>query len=60
MAELLNNDPFVGVYIRQAPHATSWYMSSLTHDNGINDKIIKYYEDAINMLNKSSNALPKL
>ena len=25
-------------------------MSSFTHDNGINDQIIKYYEDAINAM----------
>jgi multiple sugar transport system substrate-binding protein len=30
-------------------------MSSFTHDNGINDQIIKYYEDAINTVLSSSD-----
>lgn len=40
--------PYVGAYIQDAPYAKSWYLNGYTHDNGINDRIIKYYEDAIN------------
>lgn len=47
MASELSNDPYVGAYILDAPTAYSWYMSSSTHDNGVNDQIIKYYEDAV-------------
>lgn len=48
MAEQLFQDPYVGAYIQQAPMAQSWYLSSRTYDNGINDRIIKYYEDLLN------------
>jgi len=50
MASLLQNQPYVGPFIEQAPFAKSWYLSSNTFDNGVNDKIIKYYEDAVNLL----------
>lgn len=48
MADQLIGDPHVGAYIRQAPIAESWPMASRTFDNGLNDRIIKYYEDMIN------------
>lgn len=48
MASMLADDPWVGSFISQAPYARSWYLSSYTADNGINDGIIKYYEDAVN------------
>lgn len=51
LADQLVGDPLVGAYIQQAPQAQSWYMASRTFDNGINDRIIKYYEDAINSIN---------
>lgn len=51
MAPMLANDKYAGAYIRQAPDAKSWYMSSRTFDNGVNDEIIKYYQDAVNGLN---------
>jgi len=54
MADLLKNEPYVGVFVEQAPKAKSWYLSSRTFDNGINDKIIKYYEDAVNAVNKGA------
>jgi len=50
MADELRDDPIAGAYVEQAQYARSWYMSSHTHDNGINDRIIKYYEDAINIM----------
>jgi len=55
MAGLLKNEPYVGVFIEQAPKAKSWYLCSRTFDNGINDKIIKYYEDAVNAVNKGQS-----
>jgi multiple sugar transport system substrate-binding protein len=47
MADKLANNEYVYAYLQDAPYAQSWYMSSSTHDNGINDQIIKYYEDAV-------------
>jgi multiple sugar transport system substrate-binding protein len=54
MAVDLSEDPYVGAFIKQAPVAQSWYLSSRTFDNGINDQIIKYYQDAINKINQGS------
>lgn len=48
MASELQSSELVGAYLADAPIAKSWYMSSFTHDNGLNDQMIKYYEDAIN------------
>ncbi len=42
------SDELVAAYLLDAPRAQSWYMCSLTHDNGLNDQIIKYYQDAVN------------
>lgn len=47
-AALLSSDPFVGPVIAQAQTAKSWYLASNTQDNGINDRIIKYFKDAVN------------
>ena len=55
MKDLLKDDPYVGAYILQAPAARSWYLSSATHDNGINDRIIKYMEDAVNAVNEKAD-----
>jgi multiple sugar transport system substrate-binding protein len=55
MADLLKKEPYVGVFIEQAPKAKSWYLCSRTSDNGINDKIIKYYEDAVNAVNEGAS-----
>ncbi|HKY73942.1 MAG TPA: extracellular solute-binding protein, partial [Patescibacteria group bacterium] len=51
MASLLSTDPYAAAYLSDAPKATSWWMASRTFDNGFNDKIVKYYEDAINAVN---------
>lgn len=50
MAQLLENDPLVGAYIKQAPTARSWYLTSRTFDGptGINSSISAYFEDAVN------------
>jgi multiple sugar transport system substrate-binding protein len=44
----LLNDPLVGAYIKQASDARSFPLASRTFDNGLNDRLIKYMEDAIN------------
>ena len=55
MASELQSSELVGAYLADAPIAKSWYMSSFTHDNGLNDQIIKYYEDAINAVLSSTS-----
>lgn len=50
LADQLVGDPFVGSVIDQASVSKTWYMNSRTFDDGINDKIIKYYEDALNLI----------
>ena len=42
------NDPAVGAFVAQGPYYKSWYMNSSTGDQGLNDEMIKYYEDAVN------------
>jgi ABC-type glycerol-3-phosphate transport system substrate-binding protein len=42
------NDPLVGAFVNQAPYYKGWYLSSGTLDQGLNDNIIKYFEDGIN------------
>jgi multiple sugar transport system substrate-binding protein len=56
MADSLINEEYVGAYIAAAPTAKSWYLASRTFDNGINDRIIKYLEDAINSKNQGASA----
>lgn len=41
-------DPIVGAFVSQGPNYKFWYLSSNTFDNGINDEMIKYFEDGIN------------
>lgn len=44
----IQDDPFVGAFIKQATTARSFPLASRTFDNGLNDKLIKYLEDAVN------------
>ena len=44
----VSTDPFVGAFVKQAVNGRSFPLASLTHDNGINDRMIKYMENAIN------------
>jgi len=48
LASTLQNDPLLNPFLEQASYAKSWYLCSRTLDNGINDTIRKYFEDAIN------------
>lgn len=52
MANDLADDEYLAAYLEDALIAEGWYLSSSTHDNGINDLLIKYYEDAINAMVK--------
>ncbi len=44
------SSPYLAAVYQNADQAQDWYMNSYTHDNGINDQIIKYYQDAINAI----------
>lgn len=44
----LAQDPIVGAFVTQGPNYKFWYLASNTYDNGINDEMIKYFEDGIN------------
>ncbi|MFH1535616.1 MAG: extracellular solute-binding protein [Patescibacteria group bacterium] len=46
----LATDPMAGAYVTQGPAYKFWYLSSDTFDNGINDEMIKYWEDGINTI----------
>lgn len=48
MAEELAEVSLVNTYLSDAPYARGGYLSSSTHDNGINDNLIQYYVDAVN------------
>lgn len=48
LAATIESDPVAGAFVKQGEIAESWYLCSRTFDNGINDRIIKYYEDSIN------------
>lgn len=48
LAAELAADPIVGAFVTQGPNYKSWYLSSNTFDNGLNDEMIKYWEDGIN------------
>lgn len=48
LAKEIIGDPLGGAYVTQGPYYKSWYLSSNTLDQGINDQIIKYFEDGIN------------
>ncbi len=53
----LASDPYVGAFVSDAPFAQDWYLNSATHDNGINDNIIKYFEDAVSQSLTNSSSL---
>jgi multiple sugar transport system substrate-binding protein len=48
LGSTIADDPYAGAYIKQAATAKSFPLASRTFDNGINDKLIKYFEDAVN------------
>jgi multiple sugar transport system substrate-binding protein len=55
LANELAGDPVTSAFMQDAPYAKGWQMSSFTHDDGANDQIIKYYEDAVTALNEGEN-----
>ncbi len=55
LASSLKGDPYLDSIVSEGPYAKSGYLSSRTFDNGLNDRIIKYYEDAVNSVNQGAN-----
>lgn len=60
LGDTLLADPIVGAYISQAKSARSFPFASKTFDNGINDKLITYLENAINALGLGSSPAREL
>lgn len=56
MANDYLNNPLLLPYVQDALDAQSWFMASATQDEGLNDGIIQYYADAINLMNERGNA----
>jgi len=55
MANLLASNSLVAPFLNQASQAKTWYLCSRTFDNGLNDRLIKYFEDAVNAVNNQSS-----
>ena len=55
MASLLSNDPYAGPFITQAKDARSFPLASRTFDNGLNDRMMKYLENAVNAITAGSS-----
>jgi multiple sugar transport system substrate-binding protein len=47
-------DQFAGAYIKQAQTAQSFPTASKTHDAGLNDRMVKYMEDAITSMTENT------
>lgn len=60
MANLLVSDPYAGPYISQAKDARSFPLASRTFDNGLNDRMMKYLENAVNAINSGSSPQQEL
>lgn len=43
-------EPMVQPFVEEVKTADNWYLCSFTHDSGINDRTINYYENALNQL----------
>jgi len=56
MAEKLKANSLVAPFLAQASTAQTWYLCSYTWDNGINTRMIKYFEDAVNAVNSGRSA----
>jgi ABC-type glycerol-3-phosphate transport system substrate-binding protein len=58
MAAEISTNPLVAPFVAQASQAQTWYLCSRTFDNGLNDRMIRYFEDAVNAVslqNKSAS-----
>lgn len=57
MADLLKDDPLVSTFVDQAKTSRSWYLCSRTFDgdDGLDSRMIKYFEDGINAVLKGAS-----
>jgi hypothetical protein len=55
LASSLSSNPKLSPFVSQAETSYSWYLCSATHDNGPNDVMIQYFENAINSINNGSD-----
>jgi len=60
MADLIKDHPLAGSFVSQASYSRNWYLSSSTSDNGINDKIIEYFKNAVNEVSQGEEATSSL
>ncbi len=60
LADQLAGEELLAAYVEDAPQAQGWYLSSYTHDNGINDLLIKHYRDAVNAVLSGTKATEAL
>lgn len=60
LAPSLAADPLVGAFVNQGPYYKSWYLASATSDLGINDEMIKYWEDGVNSVIKGTDPMSAL
>ena len=56
MGPALSQNPLLKPFVDQAAYAQTWYLCSRTFDNGLNDRMIKYFEDAVNAVNRGESA----
>lgn len=54
LADSVKSNPDVWPFLELAPNAVSWYSASNTYDNGINDKLSKYFGEAVRSMTKQN------
>ncbi|MBI2036308.1 extracellular solute-binding protein [Candidatus Microgenomates bacterium] len=48
LADNLKSNQYAAPFLAKAKDAASWYLASNTYDNGLNDQMRKYFQDAVN------------
>lgn len=56
MADKVQGNPLVAPFVNQMPQAQTWYLCSNTFDNGLNDKMIQYFGNAVDAVNAGQSA----
>lgn len=58
--KLMATDPLLSVFVTQGPNYKSWYLNGKTQDEGVNDEMIKIWEEAVNAVLAGISPLPAL
>ena len=58
--KMMAADPLLSVFVAQGPYYKYWYLSGGTQDVGINDEMIKIWEEAVNSVLAGTSSLPAL